>query len=173
MAPQEDPQKEEEAHHMDSPEDHPEDHPEEDHQEEVEDYQEGAEDHLVIGEQWMLIGMIVRVGWQYGDLIEKEDQMNKEAKIDIKKLDPFTGLNKMKWEPFILQLYRIIEAKCTICKDDQDKITFAVTYLTDAAAAHYDNLLRQQDMGDNVIALYNWPAFVAEWEEYFGIFNTQ
>ncbi|KIK53640.1 hypothetical protein GYMLUDRAFT_250225 [Collybiopsis luxurians FD-317 M1] len=111
---------------MDSPEDHLEDHlkVEEDHPEE--NHQEGAEDHLVIGEQWMLIGMIIRVGWQYRDLMEKEDRMNKEAKIDIQKPDPFTGLNKTK----------IFKAKHTIYEDDQDKIAFAVTYLTDAAAAH-------------------------------------
>ncbi|KIK63385.1 hypothetical protein GYMLUDRAFT_241872 [Collybiopsis luxurians FD-317 M1] len=51
-------------------------------------------------------------------------------------------------------------AKPTIYENDSDKIGFAVSYLTGAAATHYNNLLKQEEAGIPVPALYNkyWTA---------------
>ncbi|KIK58345.1 hypothetical protein GYMLUDRAFT_246069 [Collybiopsis luxurians FD-317 M1] len=51
-------------------------------------------------------------------------------------------------------------AKPTIYKNDSDKIGFAVSYLTGAAATHYNNLLKQEEAGIPVPALYTWIDFV-------------
>ncbi|KIK52796.1 hypothetical protein GYMLUDRAFT_250925 [Collybiopsis luxurians FD-317 M1] len=53
-------------------------------------------------------------------------------------------------------------AKPTIYENDSDKIGFAVSYLTGAAATHYDNLLKQEEAGIPVPALCTWIDFVAE-----------
>ena len=58
-----------------------------------------------------------------------------------------------------------------IYKNSWDKIGFAVLYLSGAAATHYDNLLRQADIGTVVLALLSWPAFITEFTSYFGLFD--
>ena len=62
-------------------------------------------------------------------------------------------------------------AKPTIYENDSDKIGFAVSYLTGAAATHYDNLLKQEEAGIPIPALHTWIDFVAEFTSYFGLFN--
>ncbi|KIK66491.1 hypothetical protein GYMLUDRAFT_239429 [Collybiopsis luxurians FD-317 M1] len=62
-------------------------------------------------------------------------------------------------------------AKPTIYENDSDKIGFAVSYLTGAAATHYNNLLKQEEAGIPVPALHTWIDFVAEFMSYFGLFN--
>ena len=61
--------------------------------------------------------------------------------------------------------------KPMIYKNDLDKIGFTVSYLSRAAATHYDNLLRQADIGTVVPDLLSWPAFVMEFTSYFGLFD--
>ncbi|KIK66501.1 hypothetical protein GYMLUDRAFT_239442, partial [Collybiopsis luxurians FD-317 M1] len=51
-------------------------------------------------------------------------------------------------------------AKPTIYENDSDKIGFAVSYLTGAAATHYNNLLKQEEAGIPVPALRTWIDFV-------------
>jgi len=62
-------------------------------------------------------------------------------------------------------------AKPTIYENDSDKIGFAVSYLTGAAATHYNNLLKQEEAGIPVPALRTWIDFVTEFTSYFGLFN--
>ncbi|KIK50055.1 hypothetical protein GYMLUDRAFT_253316 [Collybiopsis luxurians FD-317 M1] len=62
-------------------------------------------------------------------------------------------------------------AKPTIYKNNSDKIGFAVSYLTGAAATHYDNLLKQEEAGIPVPALCTWIDFVVEFMSYFRLFN--
>ncbi|KIK60560.1 hypothetical protein GYMLUDRAFT_244133 [Collybiopsis luxurians FD-317 M1] len=91
---------------------------------------------------------------------QQKDQLNKEAKLDVKKPDPFNGSDRWKWEPFLLQVRRTFMAKPTIYENDSDKIGFAVSYLTGAAATHYNNLLKQEEAGIPVPALHTWIDFV-------------
>ncbi|KIK49855.1 hypothetical protein GYMLUDRAFT_253505, partial [Collybiopsis luxurians FD-317 M1] len=55
--------------------------------------------------------------------------------------------------------------------NNSDKIGFAVSYLTGAAATHYNNLLKQEEAGIPVPALRTWIDFVAEFTSYFGLFD--
>ncbi|KIK58896.1 hypothetical protein GYMLUDRAFT_245675 [Collybiopsis luxurians FD-317 M1] len=91
---------------------------------------------------------------------QQKDRLNKEAKLDVKKPDPFNSSDRWKWEPFLLQVCRTFMAKPTIYKNDSDKIGFAVSYLTGAAATHYDNLLKQEEAGIPIPALRTWIDFV-------------
>ena len=100
-----------------------------------------------------------------------KDRLNKEAKLDVKKPDPFDGSDRWKWEPFLSQVRRTFMAKPTIYENDLDKIGFAVSYLVGAAATHYDNLLKQEEAGLLVPALHTWIDFVAEFTSYFGLFD--
>ncbi|KIK58921.1 hypothetical protein GYMLUDRAFT_245694 [Collybiopsis luxurians FD-317 M1] len=102
---------------------------------------------------------------------QRKDRLNKEAKLDVKKPDPFDGSDRWKWEPFLLQVHHTFMAKPTIYKNDSDKIGFAVSYLTGAAATHYDNLLKQEEAGILIPALHTWIDFVAEFTLYFRLFN--
>ncbi|KIK53892.1 hypothetical protein GYMLUDRAFT_249933 [Collybiopsis luxurians FD-317 M1] len=65
---------------------------------------------------------------------QQKDQLHKEVKLNVKKPDPFDGSDRWKWEPFLLQVHHTFMAKPTIYKNDSDKIGFAVSYLTGAAA---------------------------------------
>ncbi|KIK58346.1 hypothetical protein GYMLUDRAFT_246070 [Collybiopsis luxurians FD-317 M1] len=102
---------------------------------------------------------------------QRKDRLNKEAKLNVKKPDPFDGSDRWKWEPFLSQVHRTFMAKPTIYKNDSDKIGFAVLYLTGAAATHYNNLLKQEEVGIPVPALCTWIDFVAEFTLYFGLFD--
>ncbi|KIK51909.1 hypothetical protein GYMLUDRAFT_251666 [Collybiopsis luxurians FD-317 M1] len=102
---------------------------------------------------------------------QQKDQLNKEAKLDVKKPDPFNGSDRWKWEPFLSQVCRTFMAKPTIYKNNSDKIGFAVSYLTGAAATHYDNLLKQEEAGIPVPALCTWINFVVEFMSYFRLFD--
>ncbi|KIK56711.1 hypothetical protein GYMLUDRAFT_247502 [Collybiopsis luxurians FD-317 M1] len=62
-------------------------------------------------------------------------------------------------------------AKPTIYENDPDKIGFAVSYLTGAAATHYNNLLKQEEAGIPAPALCTWIDFVAEFTLYFRLFD--
>lgn len=62
-------------------------------------------------------------------------------------------------------------AKPTIYENNSDKIGFAVSYLTGAAATHYNNLLKQEEAGIPVPALRTWIDFVAEFMLYFRLFD--
>ncbi|KIK53819.1 hypothetical protein GYMLUDRAFT_250007 [Collybiopsis luxurians FD-317 M1] len=102
---------------------------------------------------------------------QQKDRLNKEVKLDVKKPDPFDGSDRWKWEPFLSQVRRTFMAKPTIYKNNSDTIGFAVSYLTGAAATHYNNLLKQEEAGIPVPALHTWIDFVAEFTSYFGLFD--
>ncbi|KIK58856.1 hypothetical protein GYMLUDRAFT_245643 [Collybiopsis luxurians FD-317 M1] len=91
---------------------------------------------------------------------QRKDRLNKEAKLDVKKSNPFDSSDRWKWEPFLSQVHRTFMAKPTIYKNDSDKIGFAVSYLTGAAATHYNNLLKQEEAGIPIPALHTWIDFV-------------
>ncbi|KIK50185.1 hypothetical protein GYMLUDRAFT_253201 [Collybiopsis luxurians FD-317 M1] len=97
---------------------------------------------------------------QIPEFDQQKDQLNKEAKLDVKKPDPFNGSDRWKWEPFLSQVHCTFMAKPTIYENNSDKIGFAVSYLTGAAATHYNNLLKQEEAGIPVPALHTWIDFV-------------
>ncbi|KIK50933.1 hypothetical protein GYMLUDRAFT_252503 [Collybiopsis luxurians FD-317 M1] len=94
-----------------------------------------------------------------------------EAKLDVKKPDPFKGSDRWKWEPFLSQVHHTFMAKPTIYENSSDKIGFAISYLTGAAAIHYNNLLKQEEAGILVPALHTWIDFIGEFTLYFGLFD--
>ncbi|KIK55093.1 hypothetical protein GYMLUDRAFT_248893 [Collybiopsis luxurians FD-317 M1] len=102
------------------------------------------------------------------------------TKLNVKKPDPFNGSDRWKWEPFLSQVHHTFMAKPTIYKNNSDKIGFAVSYLTGAAATHYNNLLKQEEAGIPVPALYTqvklawikqmdnelFATFIIQFQEY-------
>ena len=59
-----------------------------------------------------------------------------------------------------------------IYKLDADKIIFAVSYLTEGAATHYNDLLQQQAEGAVLLSLSNWDSFVKEFSLHFGLYDS-
>ncbi|KIK51821.1 hypothetical protein GYMLUDRAFT_251744 [Collybiopsis luxurians FD-317 M1] len=102
---------------------------------------------------------------------QQKDQLNKEAKLNVKKPDPFDGSDRWKWEPFLSQVHHTFMAKPTIYENNSDKIGFAVLYLTGAAATHYNTLLKQEEAGIPIPALCTWIDFVVELTLHFGLFD--
>ena len=60
--------------------------------------------------------------------------------------------------------------KPTTFRDDHARVTFAASYLTDYAQAHYISLLQHQHQH---LATLNWLEFVREFGNMFGIVNTR
>ena len=92
--------------------------------------------------------------------------------MDIKMPESFAGLDRSKWEPFLSQIRRVFTAKPTIYEEDRDKIGLAASYLTEAAGAHYDNLVNRAESGEEVLSLVHWTEFVREFTSKFGVFDV-
>ncbi|KIK64674.1 hypothetical protein GYMLUDRAFT_240644 [Collybiopsis luxurians FD-317 M1] len=120
---------------------------------------------------WHLANGWVAVQGPRGERGELGPARQDAMKLDAKKPDPFDGSDRWKWEPFPLQICHTFMAKPTIYKNDSDKIGFAVSYLTGAAATHYDNLLKQEEAGIPIAAPCTWIDFIAEFTLYFGLFD--
>ena len=108
---------------------------------------------------------------QIPEFEQQKERLNKEAKIEVLKPEAFTGKDRNQWETFLSQLRRYFRAKPTIYELDQERINLAVSYLTEAAATHFDNLVDRQENGTFVPALETWADFVAEFSKTFGIFD--
>ena len=109
---------------------------------------------------------------QLPELDQRKDRFNKESKLDIKMPESFAGLDRSKWEPFLSQIQRVLTAKPTIYEEDRDKIGLAASYLTEAAGAHYDNLVNRAESGEEVLSLVHWTEFVREFTSKFGVFDV-
>ena len=109
---------------------------------------------------------------QLPELDQRKDRFNKESKLDIKMPESFAGLDRSKWEPFLSQIRRVLTAKPTIYEEDRDKIGLAASYLTEAAGAHYDNLVIRAESGEEVLPLVHWTEFVREFTSKFGVFDV-
>ncbi|KIK66963.1 hypothetical protein GYMLUDRAFT_239167 [Collybiopsis luxurians FD-317 M1] len=71
----------------------------------------------------------------------QKDLLNKELKLNIKQPEIFAGTDRLKWEPWVLSLMWFFHVKPTMYTKDRDKLSFAVSYLVEQAAMHYDNLV--------------------------------
>lgn len=98
--------------------------------------------------------------------------MTLELKLDTARPDSFTGKNKDAWLPWISSVLRVFKAKPTLFEDETSRVTYALSFLREAAASHYDNLTCQEDAtGIENAAIHEWDAFVQEFQARFGIFD--
>ena len=67
--------------------------------------------------------------------------MNKEAKIEIRKLEPFTGTNTRKWKDYVSECLTMFQAKPTTYTLECDQVLFATSWLKDNALRHWTALL--------------------------------
>lgn len=96
--------------------------------------------------------------------------ITKEAKIEIRKPDPFTGKDRSKWKPFFTETLMNFKAKPFTYSSEHSKVAFAASYLKDTALNHYTTLL-QYDPGHP--ALHSWNNFATKFGQRFGVANTQ
>jgi len=94
----------------------------------------------------------------------------RESKLEIRKPTPFTGRDRRKWNPFVMEILNNFFAKPHIYGTEQAKIAFAASWLQDTALAHYTSLLKYRSDDP---ALRSWDAFVQEFARMFGIVNVQ
>jgi hypothetical protein len=98
------------------------------------------------------------------------DALSREAKLDIRKPDPFNGRERTKWRPFVTDCMITFRAKPNTYDTDQTRVTFAASYLTGTAQSHYATMLAHDP---NHPALTIWDEFVREFAAMFGIVNVQ
>lgn len=100
----------------------------------------------------------------------EQTALAREAKIETRKPDPFSGKERSKWKGFLSECLMTFYAKPITYRSDHARVTFAASYLTDHAQKHYITLLQY---GAAHPATQTWVDFVAEFGYMFGVVNTQ
>jgi len=101
---------------------------------------------------------------------EREKQLlNKEAKIKIRKLEPFTGTDTRKWKDYVSKCLTMFQAKPTTYALEHDQVLFAASWLKDNALRHWTALLWNNP---DHPALHQWGAYIKEFTSIFGPHNA-
>jgi len=101
---------------------------------------------------------------------EGEKQLlNKEAKIEIRKPEPFTGTDTRKWKDYVSECLTMFQAKPTTYALERDQVLFAASWLKDNALRHWTALLWNNP---NHPALHQWGAYIKEFTSIFGPHNA-
>jgi len=95
--------------------------------------------------------------------------LNKEAKIEIRKLEPFTGTNTRKWKDYVSECLTMFQAKPTTYALEHDQVLFAASWLKDNALRHWTALLRNNP---DHPALHQWGVYIKEFTSIFGPHNA-
>jgi len=101
---------------------------------------------------------------------EHEKQLlNKEAKIEIRKPEPFTGTDTRKWKDYVSKCLTMFQAKPTTYALEHDQVLFAASWLKDNALRHWTALLWSNP---DHPALHQWGAYIKEFTSIFGPHNA-
>jgi len=96
--------------------------------------------------------------------------LTREAKIDVRRPDPFTGKDRKKWKPFITECLLTFNAKPFTYEGDREKVAFASSYLTETAQSHFTSILQHNPHHPT---LTQWEVFAREFGGMFGVANVQ
>ncbi|KAK7022056.1 hypothetical protein VNI00_017038 [Paramarasmius palmivorus] len=102
--------------------------------------------------------------------LEKEinTKIAAESKIDICKLEPFSGDSRDQWRPFISTIYNIIHVKPYRYADSDRRIAMTGSYFTGKALAAYRVLVERKVKGNYVPELEDWNTFLQTFAKMFG-----
>jgi len=101
---------------------------------------------------------------------EHEKQLlNKEAKIKIRKPEPFTGTDTRKWKDYVSECLTMFQAKPTTYTLERDQVLFATSWLKDNTLRHWTALLWNNP---DHPALHQWGAYIKEFTSIFGPHNA-
>ncbi|KAG6874556.1 hypothetical protein C0992_007521 [Termitomyces sp. T32_za158] len=81
----------------------------------------------------------------------------------------FSGRNPRKWRTFLVQCLNTFQGKAHTYASDRARVAFALSYLQGIALDHYTALLRYNPHHP---LLSDWQAFVQEFSEKFGVYDT-
>jgi hypothetical protein len=100
----------------------------------------------------------------------RDKEINRESKLNLKQPTPFTGDKREKWRAFLSELEIHFQAKPYTYQNDISKVTFAASFLDGPALAYYTIKVRREP---NSIYFTDWFTFVKEMGEMFGPFNPR
>ena len=107
--------------------------------------------------------------WQEKNGKSQQD-LNREAKLNLKLPSSFNGLDRRKWKSFLAECLVHFQAKPTTYKEDSSKIAFAAALLEGPALTHYTTTL-QQNSTDRFF--FEWSIFVERMGAMFGLVNQR
>jgi len=100
----------------------------------------------------------------------KKQLLNKEAKIEIRKLEPFTGTDTRKWKDYVSECLTMFQAKPTTYTLECDQVLFAASWLKDNTLRHWTALLWNNP---DHPALHQWGAYIKEFTSIFRPHNAE
>jgi hypothetical protein len=101
---------------------------------------------------------------------KSQQELNKEAKLNLKLPSSFSGTDRKKWKLFLAECLVHFQAKPVTYKEDSSKIAFATALLEAPALMHYTTTL-QQNPYDPFFS--EWSVFVEHMGSMFGLINQR
>jgi len=89
--------------------------------------------------------------------------------VKVRVLDVFDGTDPHRLHHFLFQCRLYFCSGPAIFKSDEDKINFAMTYVSGMVQDWLQVALEQEDRGVHHVWLYSWSSFVKEVHTHFGI----
>ncbi|KAL0569513.1 hypothetical protein V5O48_012454 [Marasmius crinis-equi] len=111
--------------------------------------------------------------WELRERIKDErearkERINLQSKLNLKRPDSFSGDDRAKFDVFLQQLANTFTSQPDIYATPESKIAYASSYLSGAAHSHQQMLQYKAALGNRVIELQDWAAWVEEFREMFG-----
>jgi len=89
--------------------------------------------------------------------------------VKVRIPDVFDGMDPHRLHHFLFQCCLYFHSRPAIFKSDEDKINFAMTYVSGMVQDWLQVVLEQEDRGVHHAWLYSWSSFVKEMHTHFGI----
>jgi len=89
--------------------------------------------------------------------------------VKVRVPDVFDGTDPHRLHHFLFQCRLYFHSGLAIFKSDDDKINFAMTYVSGMVQDWLQVALEQEDRGVHHVWLYSWSSFVKEMHTHFGI----
>lgn len=101
-----------------------------------------------------------------------DQEIQREAKKDLRKPKPFDGSDRSKFDSYVTDLNMLHFAKPVTYFDDREKIILGASYLKEDSIAqkHWTNLIRHHP---NHPALSSWNEWLREFGGRFGLVNRE
>ncbi|KAK1216238.1 hypothetical protein PQX77_021135 [Marasmius sp. AFHP31] len=99
----------------------------------------------------------------------RKERLATQSKIRMKDPEIFEGESREEFDPFIEECEAIYDAKTEIYNTDNAKISHCASWTGGKVQAAIRVLQKQRRLGQRVVALESWEAFVAELRKDFGL----
>ncbi|KAG6870583.1 hypothetical protein C0992_012941, partial [Termitomyces sp. T32_za158] len=100
---------------------------------------------------------------------EVHEALAHKGRLDIQKPEMFSSCNPRKWRTFLVQCLNTFQGKAHTYASNQARVAFASSYLQGIALDHYTTILRYNPRHP---PFSDWQAFVQEFLEKFGVYDT-